>query len=432
MHPAFTKALLLGLAALLILSGCAGRDLMPTPNVYLSGQKELYGPLDESLKNNKIELVYVTDRVPEQDSEGRLDYGYGRSKSAAFGVATIEIGENLSWDEVLHDSLTRDRHNPLPLSITSIEEKARTPGSPIPFEVKDGKIWYDADVLAEAWAAFEKLGEELRERLARTPRKELFIFVHGYNNTFEDAAETLAELWHFMGREGVPLLYTWPAGHGGLSGYAYDRESGEFTIHHLKMLLTGLATIPEIEQINILAHSRGTDVATAALRELFIASRAAGRDPLTEFRISNLVLAAPDLDLQVVQQRLAAEAFGQGVGHITIYTSAEDKAIRISAWLFDSLRRIGTVQAADLTPEAMAFLDESARTDFVNNRGKTGFIGHGYWHSNPAVSSDLVMVLRFDAPPGAEHGRPLGNAGSPHFWYVDDSYMRPGADSAPQ
>jgi len=46
-----------------------------------------------------------------------------------------------------------------------------------------------------------------------TPRKEVFIFVHGFYNDFNDAAFTLAELWHFVGRVGIPILYTWPAGH---------------------------------------------------------------------------------------------------------------------------------------------------------------------------------------------------------------------------
>ena len=36
----------------------------------------------------------------------------------------------------------------------------------------------------------------------------------------------IAELWHFLGRQGVPILYTWPAGFGGLRGYTRDRESG--------------------------------------------------------------------------------------------------------------------------------------------------------------------------------------------------------------
>ena len=70
----------------------------------------------------------------------------------------------------------------------------------------------------------------------------------------------IAELWHFLGRQGVPILYTWPAGFGGLRGYTRDRESGGFTIFHLKQFLRLLASTPELEELNIIAHSRGTDV----------------------------------------------------------------------------------------------------------------------------------------------------------------------------
>ena len=69
----------------------------------------------------------------------------------------------------------------------------------------------------------------------------------------------------------------------------------------------------ELEQLDIIAHSRGTDVVTAALRELFMVSRAGGGEPLDEFRIRNLALAAPDLDYDVLRQRLSAERIATGI-----------------------------------------------------------------------------------------------------------------------
>ena len=44
------------------------------------------------------------------------------------------------------------------------------------------------------------------------PRKEVVLFVHGFANTFEDAALTTGELCHFLGREFVCVVFTWPAG----------------------------------------------------------------------------------------------------------------------------------------------------------------------------------------------------------------------------
>ena len=80
----------------------------------------------------------------------------------------------------------------------------------------------------------------------------------------------MAELWHFLGREGLPIIYTWPAGYPGIFGYTYDRESSEFTVFHLKQAIRWLAKLPEVENIHLLAHSRGTDVTVSAVRELVI------------------------------------------------------------------------------------------------------------------------------------------------------------------
>ena len=74
--------------------------------------------------------------------------------------------------------------------------------------------------------AAEQVRQDIRQRLALTSRKAAYVYMHGYN-TFEDGVLVIAELWHFLGRQGVPILYTWPAGAGsGLRGYNHDRESG--------------------------------------------------------------------------------------------------------------------------------------------------------------------------------------------------------------
>ena len=95
------------------------------------------------------------------------------------------------------------------------------------------------------------------------------LFVHGYANTFQDASFTMGELCHFLGREFVCAIFTWPAGgsRGLFMGYNVDRESGEFAVHHLKQALRLIADTPGVEKLHVLAHSRGTDVMVTALRE---------------------------------------------------------------------------------------------------------------------------------------------------------------------
>jgi hypothetical protein len=46
--------------------------------------------------------------------------------------------------------------------------------------------------------------------------------------------------------------------------------------------------------------------------------------------------------------------------------------------------------------------------------------GHSYFRNSPAVSSDLVLLLRDDLDPGAP-GRPLEHVGL-EFWRVPSNY----------
>jgi len=207
-----------------------------------------------------------------------------------------------------------------------INETSRLPPTPHPASFVDGKIQITPERLAEAREIEATMNAGVSQMLAEAPRKEVIIYIHGYNNDFTDAAYQLAELWHFLGRKHLPVLYSWPAGHegfSGLRGYNYDRESSEFTIYHLKQFLKSLGRMDEIEKIHIIAHSRGTDVLVSALREVFLEIRAEGKDPRIELRIANVVLAAPDIDYEVILQRVVAEHTVASVEQATIYTSIQ-------------------------------------------------------------------------------------------------------------
>jgi esterase/lipase superfamily enzyme len=408
---------------MLFLSGCAGpRPLMPVPNLYIGDDApELFTALPSELQDNQIDLLYVTDRVPETDDDGALTYGYGRSRSTAFGSAIVTIEPELSWDELQRVSLEQDRSTKLSLRLTSLEERGRFLDTPHPIILIDGEAQPDPVALEALRITEQSFNAEIGRRLALAPKPEVVLFVHGYHNDFEDAAQTLAELWHFLGREHVPLLYTWPAGQSGPSGYIYDRESGEFTVHHLKILIRSLYDNPEIKRVHMIAHSRGTDVLTSALRELSLVARAAGETPSDKLRDSHVVLAAPDLDLDVVSQRIIAEQIGREAKNITIYTSQEDKAIGLAERLFKSAARLGRLAIGDLQADDLAGIERVEGVSFINLRDGTGGTGHGYFHSDPAVSSDLILLVRYGFAPGAENGRPLESV-APGFWLIKPEY----------
>jgi esterase/lipase superfamily enzyme len=248
---------------------------------------------------------------------------------------------------------------------------------------------------------------------------EVLIFVHGFKNTFDYAAVSLAELWHFIGRRGVPMLYSWPAAHKGMFGYFIDRESGEFTIYHLKNLIRSLASFSEVERINILAHSRGTDVVTTALRELIIEARAAGHSPRELYRIENLIMAAPDLDFDIVRQRLMAEKIGPAFGQITVYTTDADKALKASQTLMSGTR-FGRIDASDLGEQEQAIFNIVRNVAFINVNDVKSYVGHGYYLSSPSTSSDIIRVINTGSKPG-DPERPLIHENL-NFWDMPVGY----------
>jgi esterase/lipase superfamily enzyme len=394
---------------------------MPTPNVYVQAMSPPFADVAPPLRTNTVDVLYATDRKPVPRDDGTLAYGYGRSFSLAVGSCVIAIGQDVTWDTLVQQSQQAERTHPLPLHIRVMKEQVRFPVTPMPFVLHDGQPTVAPAVQAAYDHVAEQVRQDLRQRLALTPRKAAYVYVHGYNNTFEDGVLVIAELWHFLGRQGVPILYTWPAGSkGALRGYMHDRESGEFTIFHLKQFLRILASTPELEELNIIAHSRGTDVMTSALRELYIETRAAGKDFRSAYRIKNVVLAAADLDLEVAMQRLAAEYAGLGTERTTLYVSNVDRAVGLSGLLFASLHRIGQVRPEDLTDEERQHLAWVARTQFIDARVPTGFIGHAYFYRHPAVSADLILLLRYQLDPGSP-GRPLHKRGA-NFWQITPDY----------
>ncbi len=404
----------------LLLVGCAStQELMPAPNIYADGGSYPESSVAPGLKSNEVDLLFVTDRAPETSADGALEYGAGRSASVGFGSAIVEIGNGLAWQELVEMSETSSRSISPAIRVTSRTELGRFPATPHAFLVVDGKAEEDPEVRAKYDRVASQFRQELGRRMAQSGYNEIHIFVHGFDNSFDWAAGSLAELWHFLGRRGVPLLYSWPAAHGGFFGYFVDRESGEFTIYHLKNLIRMLASFQEVERINILAHSRGTAVTAAALRELIIEARAAGHGPYELYRIENLIMAAPDLDFDVVRQRLMAEKIGPAFGQITVYTTDADKALAASQTLMGGTR-FGQVRATDLGEQEHAIFQIVKNVAFIDVHGVQSFIGHAYYLDNPSTSSDIIRVINAGHKPGSPE-RPLEHR-MLNFWDMPADY----------
>lgn len=417
------RAVCLHLVLMFLVAGCVTHKPMPE-TVYGEQSAQLFADVPDMLKSPEVDILYATDRALDEGS-GILLYGHERSFSLAFGIARVDLDQNVSWDDLVAWTTTR---TPAPETIKpeveSVTELARLPPTPYKYTlVEQGKLIVDSEIAARQADVQKEIQRTIRRRLVLTERKRVYMHIHGIKEPFEDPLILMAMSYHVYGRQGVPIVYSWPAGEPGfLQGYTRDRESGEFTIFHLKDFIRTIAAMEEIEQINISAHSRGTDVILTALRELVIEARASGVDPRDTLKIANLVLLAPDLDVDVTSQRAMAEGLLFAVGRVTIYVNQHDVALAISSQLFASDNRLGELAPTELTDTQRKRLEAAKNVDVIFYSGEEGgSLGHSYYQA-PVILADIFLL--YDGKlPGSHHGRPLKQFDN-SIWLIDDSYMQ--------
>lgn len=370
----------------------------------------------------EMRIIYASDRAVSSVTPDGPRYGNGRAQDLTFGVASVELEPKVDWAQMVQASTVTPRLKPYHLRTASTVEMGRLAIPLSEMVVSEGRFVLTAKSVAELQASQDCLHQLIRERLADNPHKDVYLFIHGVNNTFDEAVFRVAQMWHFAGRPGVPVCYTWPAGRGGAMGYFHDYDSSNFTVFHLKKFILALASSPEVHRLHIVAHSRGADVAVSALRELHIQCRAGGHDTCAELKLENLVLAAPDLDQDVFSQRLAIEDLVAATGRTTVYLSRNDSLLRLSNWVFGGHGRVGTMTSDTVGKERRAVLEQMTSLDFIECRVRTVSTSHDYVFAHPAVVSDLILLLRDKRAPGAAHGRPLVPIAN-GSWRIDNDYL---------
>ena len=165
-------------------------------------------------------------------------------------------------------------------------------------------------------------------------KHRVLIFVHGYNNRFSDAVFRAVQLIHDSDAEVTPVLFTWPS-RGSVFAYGYDRESANFSRDAFENLLNMLVRDPAVREIDILAHSMGNALVLETLRQMAI------RDRRIPAKIDDVMLAAPDVDVDVFANEIA----DMGAPHpqFTLFASQDDKALAFSRWIWGSDARLGAI-----------------------------------------------------------------------------------------
>lgn len=170
-----------------------------------------------------------------------------------------------------------------------------------------------------------------------TKSRRVMVFVHGFNNRYEDAVYRFAQIVHDSGADVAPVIFTWPS-RASIFDYNYDKESTNYSRDALEELLRTVARDPSVSDVTVMAHSMGTWLAMESLRQMAI------RDGKVASKISNVILAAPDLDVDVFGRQIAE--IGKTNPKFTIFTSQDDRALLVSRRISGNVDRLGQIDPA--------------------------------------------------------------------------------------
>ena len=414
-----------------LLSACSTKELLaPTPAAFALPQNR--PPVDGARPINAsrdLDLLYVTDRAPASNPQTTaLSYGSERSRTMSFGSIDIRVEPDSSGGAG-------------DMKLGGIEEIGRFPEVPYPAVATASGYRRAPAVVAEHEEAVALLQDEIHRRLAKSARKEIVMFIHGYNNTFADAAFATGNICRLLGPDFVCVVVTWPGGgsRGAFMGYNVDRESGEFAVADMRKAIRAIGQTKGVRGVHIIAHSRGADVLASAFQQLSAEAYVSRFSDAENLRVRNVVLFAPDIDIDVAGTKIfdvfsdpdapygvkkkPDAAIKQGAFHLTIYSSPGDQALGLSSSIFGSRLRLGQLDLG--RPEAKALrADPGHIADLIEVDENTGAFGHGYFLSNPIVRSDLVALIRDGLKPG-DPGRPLVEVKSPSFWRIAGTQTQP-------
>lgn len=205
---------------------------------------------------------------------------------------------------------------------------------------------------------------------------DVLLYIHGFNQSFETATLDAARLADGLRFSGETVLFSWPS-RNKLFDYIADRESATWSRDALETTLDSLVTRPGLGRVNIVAHSMGAMLAIEGLRQAY-----AKHGELLLDRIGAIILAAPDLDIDVFSSSIAR--MRPLAGRITVITSNDDRALAVVASLSGGAR-VGRAQKAKLQASGLKVIDTSG--------AGWGIINHDLFLSNAGVQKVIARAI---------------------------------------
>lgn len=225
-------------------------------------------------------------------------------------------------------------------------------------------------------AFFQSLGAALGDE------RHTFIFVHGFNVSFKDAARRTAQIRHDLRFKGACIMYSWPTEQVGFlnpdaTAYTEAENNSIWSSFHFTDFLRDVIRRTDAEKVHLVAHSMGNRLVTEALLEL-----RAQLLPEERAKIGEVVLTAADIDAGTFRDHIAPRLV-EIVPRVSLYASDQDQALGFSESLH-RLPRIGRTNAALAMPvAAVEVVDATA--------AETDYFGHDYYGTAEAIIADIYL-----------------------------------------
>jgi esterase/lipase superfamily enzyme len=309
----------------------------------------------------QVRVFYATDRKPTGDTTPARFFGSDRSPIINFGHAIVSIP---------HDHRMGELESPSMLAFWRLNFSE---------DPEENVVLMQVSPIGP-----DSYFRELQRVGATAEYSSAFIFIHGYNVTFKDAARRTAQIAYDLKFPGVPVFYSWPS-RGTAVAYAIDETNIEWTRANLERFLSDFVARTNIKHIYLIAHSMGNRALTAAFANLVT------QKPQLRHRFKEIILAAPDIDAEVFTRDIAPKLVGTGTAKtpVTVYASSRDRALRASK-KFHGYRRAGDTDRGLALAPGLVTIDATAV--------ESDFLGHSYFGEVRSVIADIYYLIRGESP----------------------------------
>jgi esterase/lipase superfamily enzyme len=226
-------------------------------------------------------------------------------------------------------------------------------------------------------ASKDQFFADVTTQVRQSRASNAFLFVHGYNVTFEDAARRTAQITYDLGFDGAPTFYSWPS-RGSTAAYTIDEQNIEWAQANLRSFLEDFFTRSDAQNVYLIAHSMGNRALTRAVASLLTDK------PTLRNRLKEIILTAPDIDADVFKRDIAP-ALTAGGQSVTLYASSKDLALAASKKVHGYARAGDSGQGIIVVPGIETV--DATQVD-------TSFLGHSYFADTRSVLADMFHMIR--------------------------------------